>query len=158
MNQQIKAILSKIDIHSVTDLQFRKLGSKSYLHPYLINLGGKINSDYYPYVDHQAPKDRFLGNDFYDLICLRSDELPFVSTLDIDLQKLSLINMTQTDYFPITKKAKGALATYHYITHGEKLPILMIEDQLILDRILVDSKIFCRHDQRYWLSHWKNLM
>lgn len=157
-NPAMRASLASIDVQKVEDLQFRKLGSKQFLHPYFESLGGPVNSDYHPYIDHQAPKARFLGHHFYDLIYLKSDGLPLVRYLDPNQRNLSLQGLTQTEYFPITNKALEAQAIFRYAVEGEQLPGLSTEHQLVLDRLLVDNKVFCRHDQSYWITHWKEIM
>jgi len=54
--------LARIGIHDLADLEARRVGGRELLEPVLAAQGVPVNSDFYPYVDLNAPRARFAGS------------------------------------------------------------------------------------------------
>jgi spermidine synthase len=68
---ELAAELNYIDLHSLADLNDRRIGSKATLAPYFFAQPLHVNSDYYPVLDQGAVKSRFLNDDASALLELR---------------------------------------------------------------------------------------
>jgi spermidine synthase len=64
-------LLPLIHIFGLQDLQARKVGDRRTLQPFFEQLAVPANSDYYPFVDQHAAKQRFLHATASELIALR---------------------------------------------------------------------------------------
>jgi predicted membrane-bound spermidine synthase len=61
-NPLAAAELARIDVHSLEDIEIRKVGGERLLAPFLASLPLRANSDFYPVVDLAAARARFLKN------------------------------------------------------------------------------------------------
>jgi hypothetical protein len=68
---EIAAELKFIDVQSLADLYDRRIGTRTTLAPYFFAQPLHANSDYYPILDQQAVKSRFLNDDANALLSLR---------------------------------------------------------------------------------------
>jgi hypothetical protein len=64
------------------DLDMRRLGGRQALEPLFTGYGAPPNSDYYPYVDLNAPRLRFLRSEATELVELGSVHAPIVALFD----------------------------------------------------------------------------
>jgi predicted membrane-bound spermidine synthase len=74
--------LHTVNLQTIGDLDVRRLGGKRALGPLFASYGSPANSDYYPYLDLNAPRQRFLRNDATDIVALGSDHAPIVALFD----------------------------------------------------------------------------
>lgn len=74
--------LGHVGIHSADDFAFRRLGRAAMISPMLQALAMPLNSDYYPYVEMNAPKARFLRDGARELPMLAVFPLPLIEMLD----------------------------------------------------------------------------
>jgi hypothetical protein len=78
----MKAELQRVGITSVRDFDGRYLGNKALFMPLLHASGTPANSDYFPFVDLNAPRARILKHSADELSALASLPLPFFDLLD----------------------------------------------------------------------------
>ena len=78
---QISSALSRIYIKGIQDIALRKIGSKQFLGKLIESSPVPANSDYYPFVDQQAGRTRFLQANGYDFHSLSQSLLPFSEML-----------------------------------------------------------------------------
>jgi len=78
----MKAELQRVGITSVRDFDGRFLGNKALFMPLLHASGTPPNSDYFPFVDLNAPRARILKRSADELSSLASLPLPFFDLLD----------------------------------------------------------------------------
>ncbi len=79
---KLKETLKFYGIQNKSDLQLRKLGNKSSLDPLFSALNSFANSDYYPILDQNAVKSRYLNKNAFELRVLRTNTIPIVSILE----------------------------------------------------------------------------
>ena len=58
----LRASLERIGIHELADVMIRKFADRSMVEPYLKLVSAPVNSDYYPFVDLNAGKARYIGS------------------------------------------------------------------------------------------------
>jgi hypothetical protein len=74
--------LRTVNLRAIGDLDMRRLGGRRALEPLFASYGVPPNSDYYPYVDLNAPRLRFLRSEATDLAELGSVHAPIVALFD----------------------------------------------------------------------------
>ena len=78
----MQAELARVGIGSAQDIAGRFLGNKKLLVPLLHSLGAPANSDYFPYVDLNAPRARILKQHATELTGIALMSVPFFELLD----------------------------------------------------------------------------
>ena len=81
MSPQLRQKLRQIEVASQADLTLRILGNKAVFKPWLDAGPVPANSDYVPYLDSNADRDRFLGKRWPDLHGLALSPLPIAEVL-----------------------------------------------------------------------------
>jgi spermidine synthase len=77
----LRAELQRLDIVTPQDLAIRKQGDKKLFAPWLATSATPANSDYHPYLDQHASRDRFMGANSFELANLSMASLPLVEML-----------------------------------------------------------------------------
>jgi spermidine synthase len=77
----LRADLKRLDVVTPQDLAMRKQGSKKLFAPWLAKSATPANSDYHPYLDQHASRDRFMGANSFELANLSMASLPLVEML-----------------------------------------------------------------------------
>jgi spermidine synthase len=73
--------LARVGVLGVDDVRSRWIGNKALLDPYFRRSAAPMNSDYFPFIDHQAPKARFMKADALELTRLNAAGLPIPEML-----------------------------------------------------------------------------
>jgi spermidine synthase len=74
--------LRRVHIHSISEIEVRRLGGKGLLAPMFLTYGVPANSDFHPYLDLHAAKYRFLRESAEELTGLLTYSVPVVSLLE----------------------------------------------------------------------------
>ena len=86
--------LDRVGIRTLDDLALRRLGSAAMFSPMLAALGAPVNSDYYPYVELNAPQARFLKQVAIEFPRLGVYALPLIEMLDAQGSAWSVEHLT----------------------------------------------------------------
>ncbi len=78
----MRAELARVGVTTITDFSDRFLGNKRYLLSLMHTYGVPANSDYFPFVDLNAPKTRILKRNAAEFVGLQSLPLPFFELLE----------------------------------------------------------------------------
>ncbi len=78
----LRSDLAPLGVAGIADLQIRRIGSRQVLQDLILSYGAPANSDYFPIVDLQAPKARFLQQDARELVALELAPVPVQEFLD----------------------------------------------------------------------------
>jgi spermidine synthase len=78
----LRAELARIGIQSVADIQMRKIGDNLTIGPLLQSLSVPPNSDFFPFVDLNAPRLRYMRENALELPSLTLLPMPFLELLD----------------------------------------------------------------------------
>ena len=135
---QIPAMMSalnRINIYSLQDLQIRYLGNKSMLDPLFKSYPITPNSDFFPVLDLNAVRDRFMGRSAMELTAsLRRSPVPLLEVLDRELPSATALPLSKTAYYSPSQYARQAQAIYGYFggsgtdTYSKRDPLMMDED------------------------------
>jgi spermidine synthase len=78
----LAAHLARLGIHGVNELGMQRVGRKKTLHKLFLSFGAPANSDYFPIVDLNAPKSRFLQTTATEIVALGIAPIPVMDMLD----------------------------------------------------------------------------
>jgi spermidine synthase len=103
----MKQQLSSIHINNLEDIRFRFLGDQSLYQPFIEYFNIPPNSDYYPYLDLNATKARFMKQDITDILDVRFSNVPI---LDIFYENSGYRSdtLSTTQYFPSEDAIKAS--------------------------------------------------
>src|SRR6202043_2398483 len=79
---QLRAELKRIGIQSAADFQSRKIGDNRTIGPVLQIMPVPANSDFFPFVDLNAPRSRYMNENAVELPALTVLPIPFLELLD----------------------------------------------------------------------------
>jgi spermidine synthase len=77
----MRSELTRVSIHSVADFQSREIGNDRTIGPLMQALPDPANSDFYPYIDLNAPRLRYLRTNAIDLPALTVLPIPLFELL-----------------------------------------------------------------------------
>jgi spermidine synthase len=107
--------LNRIHVKNLQDLRVRYLGSKDILDPLFKSYPIAPNSDFYPVLDLNAVRDRFVGDSAMELTAaLRRSPVPLLEVLDKELPPLADLPVTSTIYFAPSQDVRQARTIYEY--------------------------------------------
>ena len=81
---QLRAELARVGVQSVADIRRRKIGDNLTIGPLLQAMTAPPNSDFFPYVDLNAPRLRYMRETAIGLPALTVLPMPFLELLDGD--------------------------------------------------------------------------
>jgi predicted membrane-bound spermidine synthase len=82
---QLRAELDRIGVQSVADMHSRLIGDGRIMDPLFDSIPVPVNSDFFPFVDLNAPRLRFLREDALDLLKLTFLPAPYLELLRSDV-------------------------------------------------------------------------
>jgi len=74
--------LRRVNVHTIGELEIRRIGGKRSLGPLFLTYGVPANSDFYPYLDLNAAQYRFMQRSGDDLIRLLTYAVPLVALIE----------------------------------------------------------------------------
>jgi len=87
-----------VHLQNLADLQIRKIASRATIHPLAQSYPVPANSDYYPYLDLNAARYRFLQQGAGELVGLAAANLPVIPMLEAS-HALPQVSLDGTDFF-----------------------------------------------------------
>lgn len=116
-NTDVAKELASTNLNSVHDIHARFIGNNETLQPLINAYNVATNSDYFPYLDLNAPRARFLKQTAANLIDIKQAQLPIIKMLLphydlLDPEKLSIDNS-----YTFTGKIINAKKRVHYINN-----------------------------------------
>ena len=116
-------ILKSVRINNIQDLEIRKIGNKKVLYNFFESFPIRANSDYYPVLDQNAARTRFLQVNARDLIFIANEPLPVMEMLaGADYSGWGDTDVTFTPYLPKAGSAFKAMALRDYYLKGSLSP------------------------------------
>ena len=116
-------ILKSVRVNNMQDLDIRKIGNKKTLDNFFGSFPMRANSDYYPVLDQNAARTRFLQVNSRDLIFIANEPLPVMEMLTgADHSGWENTDVTFTPYLPQAGSAFKAMALRDYYLKGSLSP------------------------------------
>ncbi|HTP64323.1 MAG TPA: hypothetical protein VMJ66_02950 [Geobacteraceae bacterium] len=110
--------LRRIHVESLQDLELRKVGSRRAFGRLLDAMPIRANSDYYPVLDQNAAKTRFLDSNAFELVEFAHALLPSLELLTGTAPAWQHTDITPSRYFQPSQAAYTAMALRDFFLHG----------------------------------------
>lgn len=114
--------MERVHIKNIQDIEIRRIGNKKILNKLMDAFPIRANSDYYPVLDQNAARTRFLNASAQELLLISTEPLPAVEMLTGTVQSTEDTNITPTDFFPKTESVYMAMALRDYYVQGRVNP------------------------------------
>jgi hypothetical protein len=114
----VSATLRRISVHTVQDMEIRRLGDKGFLRGLLDASSIRANSDYYPVLDQNAARTRFLKANAYAFHTLTSSMLPAYELLTGTTPSWKTTDITLSPYITKSEYAFTAMALRDFGLQG----------------------------------------
>jgi spermidine synthase len=114
----IAGALKRIKVEGMQDLDIRKIGSKQFLGELLAAFPVKANSDYYPVLDQNAARTRFLRANAQDLLDISHLLLPTLDLMTKTAPSQEVTNVTPSEVFYPSKFAYASKALHDHCMSG----------------------------------------
>jgi hypothetical protein len=108
-----------IGIHGPQDLDLRRIGNRRVLDNFFRAFDVPANSDYYPLLDQNAERDRFLGKNSKDLVGLTIQSLPVRDMIGEALVADEWTQISPTPSFSPSLQARSAMTLRDYFLSGQ---------------------------------------
>ena len=115
----IAADLKRIHVEGVQDIAIRKIGTKKFFGKFLESFPIRANSDYYPVLDQNAERARFIGNSAGELINFTHLPLPTLEMLTGSGHPQQETKVVPSSFFAKSRAAFTAMAVRDYIRTGK---------------------------------------
>src|SRR6185369_1153489 len=115
----VRRSLERVGLAQIDDLRVRQVGVKRLLDPFLATFPIRPNSDYFPVLDQNADRARFLNTNSKELISIFTEQLPVLPML---APENNVRDSLQVSYSPFLNKAamvKAALAVRETLLSGK---------------------------------------
>ena len=157
----VAAELARVHVHSIGDLEMRRIGGKRVLAPFFESYGVPANSDYHPYLDLQAARFRYLGESASNFTAIGNAGVPVMQMLEgRDGRYQAEPTLQGEDHFERVFDSRRARYALEFLLRGsaEQPPSLSRNLQKDLEVIRM-RLIECRDTQRYdiWLHSLYNV-
>ena len=156
-NEHLASVLQRINIYNMQDILLRKIGNQSIYLPLLNDYNIAPNSDYYPVLDQNAARVRFIGKDAVDLISLAAEPVPALELLGVTQPDWTDSNFTATKNFKLSQSAQEATVLRDYLIGGRSLftpvsdPLKFKDDAEELKRLMLECIVPQHGDKIYVL-------
>jgi spermidine synthase len=116
---RLRSELERVGVQSTAGLQWRLIGDGRMLDPLFAAQAVPANSDFFPYVDLNAPRLRFLTKDAYDLPRLTLLPAPILDMLRADGPTGPTLEPSRLSVLQRDKYVRRALAIRRALTSGK---------------------------------------
>ena len=110
--------LNRISITGIQDISLRKLGDRKTFGHLITSYPVRANSDYFPLLDQNAARTRFLNESAQELLSFARLPLPVAELLSGAVPPQEPTDITSTAAFTITQGAATAMALRDYFLSG----------------------------------------
>ncbi len=111
---EIKSQLATIFVNNIDDVLIRFLGDQDIFNAYIAHSPVPINSDFFPYLDQNATKARYLKEDVKQILNLRVNHIPILDLLYTELPARRY-RLSATEFFDASQ-IKAAENIYSFFS------------------------------------------
>jgi hypothetical protein len=115
-NAATKKELARVGIHNIQDIEVRFIADQAILAPLIDKYSPAINSDYFPYLDLNAARARFMQQDIYEIARIKTNIIPIVDILSSNNYRKEATNVSGSfSYNTISTKTFQAQSLFRYL-------------------------------------------
>ncbi|MBA4373417.1 MAG: spermidine synthase [Thermodesulfovibrio sp.] len=97
---ELDMLLKRVSMRNLQDIQIRMVGNSRVLRKFIETFPVQGNSDYYPVLDQNATRARFMKADAREMLSLASEPLPILELLGGQKQEAVDTHVTPTPFYP----------------------------------------------------------
>ncbi|MEI6704187.1 MAG: MFS transporter, partial [Deltaproteobacteria bacterium] len=114
-----RSALERIRVKGLQDIRIREVGSKNFLEPLFLSYQVPGNSDYYPFLDQNAAKARFMGAGAYEILRLANGPIPYMHLISQHAESVpSLSTVSVNEGSIMTLLARRGASVQQYLLTG----------------------------------------
>jgi len=133
--------MGRLNINSIEDLKIRRVGDKRAMGA-MFGMLSPANSDYFPFLDVNADRTRYIKSEANDLMRLQSLELPVISILEKDGSAgFDPWLTTETQFLGFRKKVKSAIETVEKTDLCKRLSSFNDEKQAVAELVKLAAPV-----------------
>ena len=148
-NPRLRADLERLSIRNMDDLLLHRIGGRAVMRPYFATFRAPANSDFYPVLDLNAGRARFLRRQVDDVARLLDSGLPLMALFDrprVAQPDPARVSAAERPWLSRAAAAARAQAAAAYVRSGnlaelERLPGAAAGDLVLLRAALVDCSV-----------------
>jgi spermidine synthase len=114
----INEAMRRIHIKTEQDIAIRRMGSKQFLGTFLASSPIRANSDYYPVLDQNAARARFLEESARELVGFSHIPVPTLEMLDPSSVRREVTNVTPSPFLETAQETSAAMGLRDYFRTG----------------------------------------
>jgi spermidine synthase len=114
----MRTAFESIGVQSVADLQSRLIGDRQILEPLFNSFAVPANSDFFPFVDLNAPRLRFMWQNAFELTALTYMSVPFLDVLRADSSAGPTLEPSERSRLRRDVRIRRALAIRRALSSG----------------------------------------
>jgi len=116
---ELARALKRIRVRNIQDIELRKVGNKKILDPFTATFPIPQNSDYFPVLDQNAVRARFLQKNASAILTFTHSPLPALEILSESGYPWLRTDVTPSNHYPQAKEAFIAMALRDYFLEGQ---------------------------------------
>ena len=140
--------LKHVNVNNIQDIEFRFLGNKKNITPYLNSFTINTNSDYYPVLDQNATRTRFLSLDATDIYNFTHHYHPVVSLLCNKKTNYDSTDITLNMFFPNTKEANDAKELFDFFVNSNDFNYSLLSEEIKLEAQLTKELFILKKEHQ----------
>jgi spermidine synthase len=113
--------LQSVYVNSAQDINFRRVGGKKTLQPYFDHLSIPVNSDYFPVLDQNVNRVRFLGENAGPIVDLSQQRFPLARLIEGQLPSDKTTQITLTPRYTPSALGREATQLRDYFLRDHKM-------------------------------------
>ena len=120
---QLAEEMRKINVITTQDLNLRYLGDRALLEPLFTTYPVPLNSDFFPVLDLNAARTRFMRSDAKELLRLQTAPLPVLEMLGSTTHLTKNAQVTPNDVFELARVVRTAIQVRDVYLGGSLAPL-----------------------------------
>lgn len=153
--------LRRIDVRTLHDLKLRRLGDRAVLEPLFASASVAVNSDYFPVLDLNAVRTRYMRLGATELITLGDGAFPALEMLDNHTTFAAESRPTPAPHFLRARRGYAAVVIRDLFANGALREGDVLEPQLLRHALLAGRLANNCHDEStvsLWLDSVASVM
>jgi hypothetical protein len=153
-NPAISRALGWVHVNNVQDIELRKIGDKRTLDRLIASFPIRANSDYYPVLDQNAARTRFMQTSAQELLAFSHDPLPTTEMLTKSTPAWQVTDISASPYYYKTKSAIEAMACRDYLLTGNfgpayrNVPLEIRQDAVRIRQLFQEQGAIAQKEER----------
>ncbi len=153
-NPLIAKALQNVHINSIQDIEIRKIGDKKTLSGLISTYSIRPNSDYYPVLDQNAARSRFMQANATELLDFSHNPLPTAEMLRKNAPAWQETVITLSPYYLKSKNAFCAMASREYLLTGNfssrynQVPLATRQETQKIRQLFMEPGSITQKDER----------